>query len=157
MRRPLTAAGRAHLKRRMMAVPKVMREHVETVLESVADELVLEIQAASPVDKGELRDSIQKEPIPEGEGRTGWKVTGGWKGGKGFYIRFVEFGTKPSPASQGQLFKRQKGKWRGRRRRDKPAHAGVPAQPFFWPTYRRMKSRIRGRITRALRKGAEKA
>jgi len=32
----------------------------------------------------------------------------------------------------------------------------MPAQPFFWPTYRMMKKRTRSEIARAMRKGIEK-
>lgn len=157
MSRPLTAAGRAHLKKRMLALPEQMRSRVDASLSKSADELVDAIKAAAPRRTGDLIAGIRKEPL--GEGRIGYKIIGGecGKGKKGWYIRFVEYGTKASPASPGAPYKRQKGKWRGRRRKDKRAHAATPAQPFFWPTYRRMKGRIRAARTRALKRGATEA
>lgn len=151
-RRPLTAAGRAHLKRRLLALPEQMRIAADQALSKSADELVDAIKAAAPVRSGDLKGSIKKEPL--GEGRIGYRVTGGerGKGKKGWYIRFVEFGTKASPGEaprQNRNYKRTKVATKGKR-----AHAGTPAQPFFWPTYRRSKSRIRARTTRALKKGA---
>lgn len=157
MSRPLTAAGRAHLKKRMMALPEQMRVRVDASLSSSADDLVAAIRAAAPVRSGDLRDSIRKVPLEDGQ--IGYRIVGGerGKGKKGWYLRFVEYGTKASPGSQGALYKRQKGKWRDRRRKDKRAHAATPAQPFFWPTYRRMKARIRAARTRALKRGATEA
>lgn len=155
MRRPLTNAGRAHLKRRMLKLPEVMRTRAEGALEASADELVREIQAVAPRRSGDLADSIEKVPLPEGEGRVGWRVVGGRKNGKGWYIRFVEHGTKPSPGeapSRNRNYRRTVVMTKGKR-----AHAGTPAQPFFWPTYRRLRARMRGRVTRALKKGAEEA
>ncbi|MGE7196890.1 HK97-gp10 family putative phage morphogenesis protein [Brevundimonas naejangsanensis] len=157
MSRPLTAAGRAHLKKRMMKLPEQMRVRVDASLSGSADALVDAIKAAAPVRSGDLRDSIRKVPLEDGQ--IGYRIVGGerGKGKKGWYLRFVEYGTKASPGSQGALYKRQKGKWRGMRRRDKRAHAATPAQPFFWPTYRRMKARIRAARTRALKRGAQEA
>lgn len=152
-RRPLTAAGREHLKKRMMSLPEKMRSGVDVALSKSADEMVEAIKAAAPVRTGRLRDSIRKEPL--GEGRIGYRVVGGFKGGDGWHIRFVEFGTK---ASAGEAPRRNRNfKSVSVMTKVKRAHAGTPAQPFFWPTYRKFKSRIRSRRTRALKKGAQEA
>lgn len=155
-RRPLTSAGRAHLKKRMLALPEQMRRYADESLSKSADELVDAIKAAAPkVRTGDLAASIKKEPL--GEGRIGYRVVGGerGKGKKGWYIRFVEFGTKASPGEaprQNRNFKRTRVMTKGKR-----AHAATRAQPFFWPTFRRSRSRIRSRTTRALKKGAKEA
>ncbi len=152
MRRPLTAAGRAHLKKRLLALPETMRSEADDSLSKSADELVAEIKAGAPKNSGDLRDSIKKEPL--GDGRVGYKVVGGEKGPgkKGWYIRFVEHGTKASPGEaprQNRNFRRTAVLTKGKR-----AHAATRAFPFFWPAYRRAKSRIRSRLTRALKRGA---
>lgn len=150
-RRPLTAAGRKHLQKRLLSMPERMRTNVDASLSGSADELVSAIQAAAPDRTGELRASIRKEAL--GDGRIGYRVVGGFKGGKGWYIRFVEFGTKATPGEaprQNRNFKRTRVMTKAKRR-----HAGTQAQPFFWPTYRKAKSRIRSRRTRALKKGVE--
>src|SRR5690606_19321310 len=106
-----------------MKLPEQMRVRVDASLSSSADALVDAIKAAAPVRSGDLRDSIRKVPLDDGQ--IGYRIVGGerGKGKKGWYLRFVEYGTKASPGSQGALHKRQKGKWRGMRRRDKRAHA----------------------------------
>lgn len=114
-------------------MPEKMRSAVDKTLSEAADELVEQMRVAVPVDQGELRDSIQKKPIEDtlGVGRMGYRVVAGerGKGKKAWYVRFVEFGTS----------------------------TGSPAQPFFFPTYRRLKRRIRSRLTRALRRAAKEA
>ncbi|HAL06352.1 MAG TPA: hypothetical protein DCP26_03210 [Brevundimonas sp.] len=156
MGRPLTAAGRAHLKKRMMKLPEQMRVRVDASLSGSADALVDAIKAAAPVRKGPggggLRDSIRKVPLDDGQ--IGYRIVGGEKKGKrpkGWYIRFVEFGTKAGTKGERTTDAS------GRNRKVKRSHPGTPAQPFFWPTYRRMKARIRAARTRALKRGAQEA
>jgi len=149
--RPLTAAGRAHLKKRMLALPEKMRTAADAALAKAADELVADIQAATPVASGDLRDSIKKVPL--GDGRIGYRVVGGehGKGKKGWYIRFVEHGTKAGVKGARTTDES------GRNRKVQRTHSGTRAQPFFWPTYRRSKTRIRSRLTRALKKAAKES
>lgn len=154
MSRPLTAAGRAHLKKRLLSMPEKMRRRVDEALSKSADELVADIKAAAPVSPGggELRDSIRKEPL--GDDRIGYKVVGGkkGKGRQGWYIRFVEFGTQPG--KRGERVASTGAKQAKNGRLVYRTHPGNAAQPFFFPTYRKNKSRIRSRRTRALKKGA---
>ena len=145
----------------MAAVPEKMRQQVDEALSKSADEMVSAMKAAAPRRSGELRDSIKKTKLDE-EGRIAYRVgagekyghaTTGRKWGRGWYIRFVEFGTKAKPSEaprQDRRYRRTAVLTKAKR-----GHAGTRAQPFFWPTYRKFKSRIRGRVTRALRKGAE--
>ncbi|WP_303698773.1 HK97-gp10 family putative phage morphogenesis protein [Brevundimonas naejangsanensis] len=151
MTRPLNAASRAALKKRMLAVPPALRAAAEAEMSKQADRLVSEIRAAAPVKTGELAGSIQKKPLDDG--RIGFKVVGGERGKKGWYIRFVEHGTKASPgeaARQNRNYRRTAVMTKGKR-----AHAGTPAQPFFWPTWRRNRRRVRAALGRALKKAAK--
>lgn len=117
--------GIERLKAKARRMPDEVKREVEKAIEKGADELVERMVRGVPIDDGVLRDSIQKERIPEAEG-TAYRVHAG--AGKAYYARFVEFGTSD----------------------------GKPAQPFFYPSYRMLRSRIRGRISRATTKAVKR-
>lgn len=61
-----------------------------------------------------------------------------------FYARWVEFGTAPHNLSKGADVSRSKRQSRG------VQHPGSVAKPFFWPSYRLLKKKMRSTIKRKL-------
>lgn len=125
--------GMARLRRRLTkTIPDKVREAAKEALEESATELVAEIKRLVPVDQGTLRDSIGWTwgDVPDGAMALGTvassdsvRVTVYAGGGDAFYAWFQEFGTvKMSP------------------------------QPFFFPSYRKLKRKIKGRTTRKINK-----
>lgn len=90
-----------------------------------------------PVDRGELRESIGVRAV-DAVRKLWWRAFAGRTGGallgesggeeKGWYAHFVEFGT-----------------------------VNAPAQPFWFPNFRALRPRFRGRVTRARRQGVRDA
>lgn len=135
--------GLDRLRRKMtVTIPAAVERATVAAMEQGADEIVAMAKRLVPVDSGALRDSIGWTwgDAPEGAMALG-KVKG--KGAKGrkfitiyagtrnkslgpldaFYARWVEFGTQH-----------------------------MAAIPFFFPSYRALRRRVRGRITRQMRK-----
>lgn len=116
-----------------------------------ADEMVSIAKSYAPVDQGDLRDSIvstragQMTPaysqpggsrmVPEGS----VLVTAG--NNKVRTAHLVEYGTRPH-INQGVFPGTQ--------------HPGTTAQPYFWPAFRMLRKRFRGRMTRAMNKAIKK-
>lgn len=125
--------GRARFLKAMQALPVQVRKELKTAIQKSANELADAQRRLAPVDDGELKKSIKVE-YGTRKGRGGATVAGDPEltatvsaGDKdAFYAPFVEFGT---------------------------SQPGSKAQPFFFPTYRALKKRIKGRLTRAMRKG----
>lgn len=127
--------GLNSLKRKLnKTIPDAVREAAKKALEQSARELVAEMQRLVPVDSGALRDSIGWTWGDAPAGATVVGTVAGSKndtmritiyaGGDGaFYARFQEFGTVKMPPS-----------------------------PFFYPSYRKLKRKIKGRNTRAINK-----
>lgn len=143
------------LKRKMMTFPRLARQEIAKAMEQSADEMVRLAKSLAPVDDGDLRASIGwtwgeapkgtmaiGQVKREGKGSGNMQITVYAGGGDAWYSRFVEFGT--SPHVQGGIFAGTQ-------------HPGTPAQPFFFPSYRAMRKRFRGRTTRAIRKAARTA
>jgi HK97 gp10 family phage protein len=137
-----TVTGVSKLKRQMRAFPALAREQISKAMEQSAQEIVDLAKSLAPVDDGDLRASIgwSWHGAPEGSMTLGAVKTGGKGAGnlsivifagndQAFYARWVEFGTS----------------------------AGNRAQPFFYPAYRAMRKRARGRMTRAIRAAARRA
>lgn len=85
--------GLERLKKRLGALPAKMKAEVRASLEKSADELVAMQKRLVPVDQGDLRDSIRKEP---GAHELSVEVKAGDR--KAFYAAFQEFGTADQPA-----------------------------------------------------------
>jgi HK97 gp10 family phage protein len=143
--------GVNELQRKLTVVfPALVEQRVKEALEKAADQVVAQMKArvpvyagppeirsdGRPVRPGALRDSIgwtwgdaPKGTVALGSVQTGLTKEGTTKltiyaGNKeAFYARWVEFGTR---------------KWTG--------------NPFFFSTWRNNKRKVRGQITRALRK-----
>lgn len=116
-----------------------------------ADEMVTTARSYVSVESGDLRESIvvtragQMTPaysqpggsqiVPEGSAL----VTAG--NSKVRYPHLVEHGTRPHI---------NQGKFPGTQ------HPGTTAQPYFWPSFRLLRRKFRGRMTRALNKAIKK-
>lgn len=87
-----------------------------------ADQIVRRAKTLAPDDTGDLRDSLQFDVGATGRGAVVRVFT------PLFYSRFVEFGTR-----------------------------ATPAQPFFWPAIRGLKARAQRQIATALRRAARAA
>lgn len=79
------------LNRRMKAIPQAVRQAVAPALDLSANELVGRMRALAPVDRGDLRDSIEAKP---GDHELQRKVAT-----DDFKARWVEFGTVDQPPS----------------------------------------------------------
>ncbi|PIE15301.1 MAG: hypothetical protein CSA68_07435 [Rhodobacterales bacterium] len=152
--------GVAEFRRFMYTtVPAAVRTAARDALEEGADELVSMVKALAPVGDGALRASIGwtwGEPpkgsialddiAPAEDPSMRIVVYAGSE--EAFYARWVEFGTQPHSVAKGADIS-VKGK---RRFQGGAQHPGAAAHPFFWPAYDVLKSKIRGRITRAINK-----
>ena len=139
----MAVIGLDRLKRRMtQTIPAHVEKATVAAMEQSAEEIVAMMKRLVPVDSGALRDSIGwtwgQAPngamvlgMSKAAGGTGRKVITIYAGTRdkklgdldAFYVRFVEFGTHK-----------------------------MTAQPFFFPSYRALRKRARGRITRQMRK-----
>ena len=123
------------LKRKLEALPKATRAEVRGVLEQSATEMVMLAKSLAPVDDGTLQMSIHQRPgrhdlaveVAAGGEATTREVRSG-SGVDYDYSLAMEFGTSE-----------------------------VAERPFFWPAYRAIKKRAKGRATRAIRKAARAA
>jgi HK97 gp10 family phage protein len=89
--------------------------------------MVKEARRQVEKDSGELEDTIRYYEAP-GSDMSIFRVVAGVNKAKGFYARFVEFGTRH-----------------------------MQAQPFFFTTYRAMKRSFAARNGRALKKASKRA
>lgn len=148
--------GADKLKRQMRIFPKAAREEIEKALTASAEELVKQARTIVPAEDGDLRDSIGwtfGEP-PKGSlvlaragGTPDWvganlRITVYAGNERAFYARWVEHGTRPH--TNGGLFAGTQ-------------HPGTRATGFFFGSYRALRRRIRGRISRAINKAAKRA
>lgn len=138
--------GEAALKAAMMAIPQKIRDEVAKELEAQASKIVADMKLLAPVDSGALRDSIgwtwgdaPKGSVSVGQvrghryARMAITIYAGTRDkslgqADAFYARFQEFGT-----------------------------VKMPANPFFYPTWRASKTRVKGALTRAVKRAVRKA
>jgi HK97 gp10 family phage protein len=156
------------LKRKLLAMPQVARQEIHGALQQSAAEMVGTARNFAPVKSGALRDSIDYtfgEYKPANSNVRG--VTGGGSklndpdltvtihagDAKAFYAAFVEFGTtghkieaKLAPALH--LY--------GGGYVEAVNHPGAAARPFFYPAWRLVKKKAKGRVSRATNKAAKK-
>lgn len=124
--------GLRELNRKLAALPRETKAEVRGVLEKSATEMVMLAKGLAPVDDGNLQMSVRQQPgrhdlaveVRAGGDLTTREVRAG-SGVDYDYSIAVEFGT-----------------------------SDTPEQPFFWPAYRAIKKRAKGRATRAIRKAA---
>lgn len=127
------------LNRKLIKLSQVAIDQIRPAMEEGANDIVEMAKRFAPVDTGALRNSINwvwGTEIPEGSralGKIGGKrsdpqlVITIYAGNKDvFYSRWVEFGTKVAKA-----------------------------YPFFFPSYRAQKKRVKSRIRRAVSRAAK--
>ena len=146
--------GRNKLKKKLKALSKETRSAIKQAIAQGADELVAQQKSLAPVKSAKLRDSIiqtwgggvvpiyssLRGNVVSGDPDLSVQITAGNTSVR--YARLIEFGTAPHING---------GKFTGTQ------HPGTSAQPFFYPSYRALRRRIKGRITRAITKSAKKA
>ncbi|MGB0855031.1 MAG: HK97-gp10 family putative phage morphogenesis protein [Pikeienuella sp.] len=125
--------GLRKLKKQLnVDIPGKVKVAARRALRIGANELVSEMRRLVPVDQGDLRDSIAWTfgDAPAGTlaldtigGNSEFRVTIYAGGGDEYYAFFQEFGTK-----------------------------NMAPTPFFYPSYRKLKRRVKGRITREINK-----
>ncbi|TNB46809.1 HK97 gp10 family phage protein [Martelella lutilitoris] len=137
MARRSTILGRAALERKLKRMPVVAKKLIRRAMEQSADEIVALMRSLAPVDSGALRDSIGWTwgRAPSGsiiaatvKSSLGSELTITIYAGddEAFWARWVEFG-----------------------RQD------MPAQPYFYVSYRAKRRRVKSRISRSLTKAAK--
>ncbi len=122
--------GLDRLKRKMtIDIPRRVRAAAEDALEQNAKYLTAEMRRLVPVDQGELRQSITYEETPDRDlsvtitaGDETTVVTNS-RGVRFQNALIQEYGTSKNPGN-----------------------------PFFFTSYRKLKRKMKGRITRSIRK-----
>lgn len=128
---------RARAKSKFLKLSPTIRRHVTEALRENAEELTEAIRRRVPVDDGDLRDSVQwAKGLPKGKLSDGSVREAGAQADlsvrvvagdkRSFYAPFVEFGSRDTPA-----------------------------QPFFFPTYRALKRKLKARLSRAVGKAVK--
>jgi HK97 gp10 family phage protein len=141
-------------KAKLAKLPTIVGDAARSALEQGATDTVAAMKSAVPIRTGDLRDTIGwcYGPPPSGSklvagarspaGGNDHKITVYAGSEKAFYARFVEFGTKAHPPGS------YRDKLRKKRNAGKHGHPRTPAEPFFYPVWRMMRSRVRSLITR---------
>lgn len=149
----MAVKGLDRLKRQIGALPRLQIEAAAQSMEQGARELAAAAARAAPKRTGRMAEGIEALPVERGrDGEASVKGAAGlaWKVSAPFPAGFVENGTAPSPAGRSVDAK-------GKTRTNKRAHAGTPAQPFFWPTMRAFRKRVKSRVVRNANKAAKTA
>ena len=132
------------LRARLAKIPDIAREAAAAAMEEGAQEIVDAMKMAAPIESGDLRASIGWTwgEVPAGSFMIDEIRSGKNKGDQyatlrikiyagnrdAFYARFQEFGTRSHPA-----------------------------QPFFFPTWKRERAKFRRRIRDRIRKRIKEA
>lgn len=138
------------LQKKLDRLPAVVKARIREAMEQGAEEIVALAKSLVPVDSGALKNSIG---WTWGRAPRGAMTLGTVQGVGGdltitiyagneeaFWARWVEFGTKAHTA--GGMF-------------EGATIPAVQAQPFFYVSYRALRRRVRGRITRGINKAAK--
>ena len=163
------------LRARLAKIPDIAREAAAAAMEEGAQEIVDAMKMAVRFRRGDLHDSIGWTwgEVPAGsfmidEIRIGKnkgdqyatlriKIYAGNK--DAFYARFIEFGTAPhSLARNASVARASSGSGiNQRRQQSSKQHPGTPAQPFFYPTWKRERAKFMRRIRDRIRKRIKEA
>lgn len=154
--------GLDRLKRKLtVTIPAHVEKATVAAMETGAAEMVALMKSLAPKKSGTLANSIgwtwgdaPKGAMAlgrmRGRGSTGRKYITIYAGdGDAYYARFIEFGT------QGHTIKAKNAPvlhLHGGIFVEEVQHPGSTAQPFFYPAYRALRRRVRGRITRQMKK-----
>ena len=160
--------GLKSLQAKMKRIPKEARSAIKQALAESADDIVATMKSLVPVSKsgtrgwapGMLQDSIvatfgdgevpkysafrqrkrgSRRVIKAADPDLSVTITAGNEDVR--YAHLVEFGTAPHTNG---------GRFAG------TSHPGTSAQPFFYPSYRAHRKRVKARITRAINSAAKK-
>lgn len=152
--------GREAVMRRLVRlVPDAQKELAAAQMEA-AQELATAIARRAPRDTGEYADSIQADLLSNRSNRRQVGVmTTKDENATGIYAsfkwRFLEFGTKASPARasrQDRRYRRTAIMTKSYR-----AHAATRAFPHIFPTYRAMRKKLRRKVAGAVNKAIRRA
>ena len=148
--------GVQSFKSRLKRIPPLVREEARDALRRNAIELQTAIKTAAPRDSGDLAESIawqwsdgtrikysqrgKSKSVPARGNVIAVRVSAG--NARVRYAHLVEFGAAPHVAG---------GKFKGAQ------HPGAPAQPFFYPTYRARKRRVKNNMRRVLRAAVKRS
>ncbi|WP_454914986.1 HK97-gp10 family putative phage morphogenesis protein [Xanthobacter sediminis] len=168
----MAVLGLDRLRRKLKKLPTIVENEIMAAMEAAAQEVVDLAKSLVPVDEGDLRDSIgwtwgdpPRGSITLARGKRvrrknkvgperPVRITIYAGDDDAFYARWVEFGTRATAARAS----RRSRKWRTIvvMTKARKAHAATPAQPFFFPAWRAMRKRVKGRVSRAITKAAKK-
>lgn len=138
----MAISGLEQLRAKIRALPDAARAEIRRAMEQGADEMVGMAKRLVPVDSGALRDSIgwtwgepPKGSITLAKSDPNAEAITIYAGSRdkslgdrdAFYVRWVEFGT-----------------------------VSQAAQPFFFPSFRALRKRVKSRNTRAVSKAFKK-
>lgn len=138
--------NRERVLNRIRTLPRPIKEQVRSAIAQSADEITDAMRRAVPEHTKRLRRSIIWQEGALKKGGTFGGIEGDFVATihiapeARFYAHLVEFGTAPHE---------QGGKFKGAH------HPGTPPQPYFYPTVRAYKRRVRARIKRAVKKAIE--
>lgn len=156
----MAVKGLDRLLRQMKALPKLQVEAVAAAQLAGANDLAAAIERAAPKRSGATKKSVQvvtgaeaantgdEGALIKAQAGLAVKVVAG--DDDAFYVRFIEHGTAGAPAG---AYRDKKGK----ARKNKVEHHATPAQPFFWPTVRAQKARLKRRVSKAANQAAKAA
>lgn len=143
--------GLDRLKRKLKRFPAVVEQEIRVAMEQSATEIVALMKSLVAVDSGDLRDSIgwtwgdrpaYSQAIGAVKSAQGNMVITIYAGNTNVrYAHLVEFGSAPHING---------GRFAGSQ------HPGTAAQPFFFVSYRALRRRAKGRVTRAVNKAAKR-
>ena len=128
----LNASSRAKLKARMKRIPERVKRAAGKELERSANQLVAQMRFSVPVDDGTLRSTIRQFQIPT-RGVIARKVVAG---GDATTVPVRAGADASYDYAMAQEFGTEK----------------MGANPFFFPVYRKQRTRIRARVSGAIRK-----
>lgn len=143
-------AGMPRLIRKLKVLPSAAQAEIKAMLAKQADDVTAMMRRLAPEDDGDLRDSIGwvwGNKVPKGAmaiatvGKGGLTITIYAGDAKAYYARFVEFGTEAHTAG---------GKFAG------ATIPAIPAQPFFYPSWRALRKQVKRGLRQASRDAVRK-
>lgn len=159
----VTWQRRSNLKKKIEVLPNSVAMAVRQAMEEAAQTMVEKMQNLVPVDSGDLKDSIGWSwgsapdramaitSLGGPEDKSDMRIVIYAGSEKAYYAKWVEFGTKArAPGkyhTEGSNHARNAGAH---------GHRATHARPFFWPTWRLEKKRIRARMARKINAAIKK-
>lgn len=131
----MKVTGRQLLRATLARLPKQVKKDLQENLTASANELAGKMRLAAPVDEGDLRSSIRVKKFDRG-GIGALVLAGG------------PLTTKPVRQGQSVRYDYSLAIELGTQE--------LLAQPFFYPSYRRQRSKIRAKASKAVRSAVNK-